>query len=276
MSPKELQRIAYQLRIQVIEMLIASQSGHPGGALGMAEIFSVLYFSSLVRALPTEQDQEDRDRIILSNGHICAILYAAMAKAGYFPESLLQSFRQLGSPLQGHPSIAFLPAVETSSGPLGQGISQAVGMALALKSSQPKARVYCIISDGECEEGQTWEAIMAAAKNQLHNLTIIVDRNHIQIDGSTEHIQPGLDTLPEKFQAFGMNLAKINGHDIDQITQAIESSKAATQPTVILAETTPGKGVSFMEHDYHWHGKAPSITEGKAAILELETTLHHL
>lgn len=274
MSPKELQRVAYQLRITVIEMLIASQSGHPGGALGMAEIFSVLYFSSLVRTKPTDQD--DRDRIILSNGHICVMLYAAMAKAGYFPESLLQSFRQLGSPLQGHPSIAFLPEVETSSGPLGQGISQAVGMAIVLKSSQPKARVYCIISDGECEEGQTWEAIMAAAKQQLYNLTIIVDRNHIQIDGTTEHIQPELDTITQKFQAFGMHVIKINGHDIAQITTAIKASKTQKQPTVILAETTPGKGVSFMEHDYHWHGKAPSVTEGQAAILELKTTLNHL
>lgn len=274
---KELAKIAYKLRIAVIEMLIKSQSGHTAGPLGMAEVFSALYCSGLVNISAKNITQPERDRIILSNGHIAPIRYAAMAQAGFFPKELLSTFRKLHSQLQGHPSIVDFPMVETSSGPLGQGISQAVGMAIILKKEHPNTRVYCLISDGECQEGQTWEAMMMASSYHLTNLTIIIDRNRIQIDGTTDTIVPGLEPLPAKLQAFGFKTLSIDGNNISDIEDAIKQSKqASNKPLAIIANTIPGKGVSFMEHNYQWHGKAPSPEEGKRAIDELTTTLNQL
>ncbi len=273
----ELARIAYKLRIAVIEMLIQSQSGHTAGPLGMAEVLSVLYSSGLINISPANIAKPDRDRIILSNGHIAPIRYAAMAEAGFFSRDLLSTFRKLHSPLQGHPSMVDFPMVETSSGPLGQGISQAVGMAIILKKEQPNTNIYCLISDGECQEGQTWEAMMMASSYHLTNLTIIIDRNRIQIDGPTDTIVPGLEPLPAKLQVFGFNTLSIDGNNISDIKEGIKQSKQVKdKPLAIIANTVPGKGVSFMEHNYQWHGKAPTAAEGKLAIAELTTALHQL
>lgn len=270
MDHHALAKIAYELRIDVIKMLVSAQSGHTAGSLGMAEIFAVLYCSGLVNISPQNSQDPKRDRIILSNGHICPIRYAAMAYAGFFDRGMLSSFRQLHSPLQGHPSVVDLPAIETSSGPLGQGISQAVGMAIALKQDQSSSQVYCLISDGECQEGQTWEALMLASSRQLTNLHIIIDRNRIQIGGSTDEIAPGLEPLSKKFQAFGWQTLTIDGHNIADIEEALLQCKNNPhQPLAIIANTTPGKGVSFMENNYHWHGKAPTAAEGEKALAEL-------
>lgn len=273
----ELAKIAYKLRIAVIEMLMHSQSGHTAGPLGMAEVFSVLYCSGLVNISSTNIAKPDRDRIILSNGHIAPIRYAAMAESGLFPRELLNTFRKLHSPLQGHPSLIDFPIAETSSGPLGQGISQAVGMALILKKEQADTHVYCLISDGECQEGQTWEALMMASSYHLTNLTIIIDRNRIQIDGTTDNIVPGLEPLASKLQAFGCNTLSIDGNNISDIEEAIKQSKQVKdKPLAIIANTVPGKGVSFMANNYQWHGKAPTPEEGKLAIAELTTTINQL
>ncbi len=268
---------AYQLRIDVINMLVEAKSGHTAGPLGMAEVFSVLYFDELINISPENITDTDRDRIILSNGHICPIRYATMAARGFFSTDLLKTFRKLHSPLQGHPSLVDMPILETSSGPLGQGISQAVGIAIALKKDQSQAHVYCIISDGECQEGQTWEALMLASSYRVTNLTIILDRNRIQIGGSTDNIMPGLEPLAAKLQAFGWETLTIDGHNIDDIKQALTQSKQTkSKPLAIIANTIAGKGVSFMENDYHWHGKPPSAEEGKKAIEELTVKLHSL
>ncbi len=270
-------KTAYELRIAVIDMLIEAQSGHTAGPLGMAEVFSVLYFSGLVNINPQNKTAADRDRIILSNGHIAPIRYAAMAKAGFFASGLLNTFRKLHSPLQGHPSLQNLPEVETSSGPLGQGISQAVGMAIGLREQQSSAHVYCLISDGECQEGQTWEALMFASSKNLTNLTVVIDRNRIQIDGSTDEIAPGLEPLAQKLQSFGWETLSIDGNDVSDIVEALgQSKKKRNKPLVIIANTTSGKGVSFMEDDYHWHGKAPTKAEGQQAKQELTAALASL
>lgn len=274
LDPLFLTKTAYELRLAVIDMLIQSQSGHTAGPLGMAEVFSVLYFSGLVNITPNNKDAWDRDRIILSNGHIAPIRYAAMAQAGFFDRQLLNTFRKLHSPLQGHPSIQDLPEIETSSGPLGQGISQAVGMAIALQADQSSAHVYCLISDGECQEGQTWEACMLASSKKLTNLTIILDRNRIQIDGNTDEIAPGLEPLAQKLHAFGWETLSVDGNDVSDIIEALGQSKQKrNKPLAIIANTTPGKGVSFMEDDHLWHGKAPTPDEGAQAKEELHKAL---
>lgn len=276
-NPLFLLKTAYELRIAVIDMLVEAQSGHTAGPLGMAEVLSVLYFSGLVNISPENKTAIDRDRIILSNGHIAPIRYVAMAKAGFFASELLTTFRKLHSPLQGHPSLVDLPEIETSSGPLGQGISQAMGIAIGLRQDQSPAHVYCLISDGECQEGQTWEALMFASSKNLTNLTVLIDRNRIQIDGSTDDIVPGLEPLAQKLQSFGWETLSIDGNDVSDIIEALDHSKQKrNKPLVIIANTTPGKGVSFMENDYHWHGKAPSKTEGERAKQELTTVLASL
>lgn len=257
---------AYVLRSDVIQMLTAAGSGHPAGALGMADIFTVLYFEVLNQK-PSEPDWEFRDRLILSAGHICPILYAALAEKGYFPRKELLKLRQFGSPLQGHPHLGELAGIENSSGPLGQGLSQALGMAWVALRDHLKPHFYVVLSDGEHQEGQTWEAVLWAADHHLHNLTAIVDRNRIQISGNTEVIAP-LDSLKQKYLAFGWLVIEIDGHNFSQIKEAL-LRRDHHQPICIIANTIPGKGVSFMENNFHWHGKAPSLEESEEALKSL-------
>jgi len=265
-----LEEMANTLREDVIEMLLEAGSGHSAGPLGMADIFSALYFHVLNHD-PKKPDWADRDRLILSNGHICPIRYAAMARAGYFPLEELLTLRKINSRLQGHPHKKSLPGVETTSGPLGSGLSQAIGVALAGKLDSKKYRVFCAMSDGELEEGNTWEALMFAGKNKLSNLTAIIDRNNIQIDGNTEDVM-SLEPLKEKFESFKWHVIEIDGHNIEQFIDATNEAKAIHEkPTVIIAHTIPGKGVSFMENDYTWHGKPPTTEEAVKALNELRT-----
>jgi len=269
---KQLKEIANTLRQDVIRMLAKAGSGHPGGSLGMADIFSALYFNVL-KHNPKKSKWSKRDRLCLSCGHIVPIRYAAMARSGYFTVAKLMTLRKLGSALQGHPSYLDMPALEHSSGPLGQGVSVAVGMALAAKINKQKHFVYCITSDGEHNEGQTWEAIMTAAKYKLDNLIFILDRNMIQIDGKTEKIMP-LEPLKAKYQAFNWSVLEIDGNDMKQVLTALNKAKKIKgKPKVILAHTVPGKGVSFMENKWEWHGKAPSVGEAKRALEELGSQL---
>jgi transketolase len=256
-SDKELELIANHIREDIIKMLVEAGSGHTAGPLGMADIFTALYFEVL-RHQPHNPEWPERDRVVLSNGHINPVLYATMARAGYFEIDELKTLRKFGTRLQGHPERLRLPGLETTSGPLGSGISQASGMALALRMNQEKQqRVWCLTSDGEHQEGNTWEAIMFAGKNKLSNLTVIVDRNNIQIDGMTEDIMP-LEPFAMKYQSFNWHVIEINGHDFDDIVSAMNQSKAIFEkPTCIIAHTIPGKGVDFMEFDFRWHGIPP-------------------
>ena len=267
---KELELKANKIRQLIIETLVEAKSGHSAGPLGMADIFTAFYFHILNHD-PKNPNWEDRDRLILSNGHICPVRYATMALAGYFPIEELKTLRKLNSRLQGHPHRTSLPGVETTSGPLGEGISQAIGMTLAAKLDKKNYYVYCLTSDGEHDEGNTWEAVMFAAKNKLNNLIQVIDRNYIQIDGRTENIMP-LDPLKEKYESFNWNTIGIDGNDIKSFVNAIESAKLVIdKPTIIIANTIPGKGVSFMENDYHWHGKPPNKEEAEKALDELRT-----
>ncbi len=264
-----LQKQANQIRQEIIKMLVEAGSGHSAGPLGMADIFTALYFHILNHD-PNHPDMLDRDRLVLSNGHICPVLYTTMAFAGYFPKSELSTLRKLGSRLQGHPHRGTLPGLETTSGPLGSGLSQACGMALAAKMDGAKWRVICLMSDGEHEEGNTWEAFMLAGKYKLHNLTALVDRNNIQIDGNTEDVMP-LEPLRQKYEAFGWHVIEIDGHNFEEIIAAFDQAKAIQEkPTMILAHTIPGKGVSFMENDYKWHGTPPNKEQAEEALKELQ------
>ncbi|HSX19470.1 MAG TPA: transketolase [Candidatus Saccharimonadales bacterium] len=254
----------------VIEMLLEAGSGHSAGPLGMADIFTALYFHILNHD-PKKPDLPERDRLILSNGHICPIRYVTMAMAGYFPTTELKTLRKIDSRLQGHPHRTALPGLETTSGPLGEGISQSIGICLAAKLNGAKFRTYCLTSDGEHQEGNTWEAIMLAAKYKLNNLTVVVDRNNIQIDGFTENVMP-LEPFVSKYQAFGWEVLEVDGHNIRAFVDACrEAESIYEKPTVIVAHTIPGKGVSFMEKDYIWHGKPPNAEEAKKALAELRT-----
>ncbi len=269
-SIKRLEEIANRLREDVITMLVAAGSGHSAGPLGMADVFAALYFH-ILNHNPKKPGWRDRDRLVLSNGHICPILYAALARSGYFPVEELKTLRALGSRLQGHPHRGSLPGIETTSGPLGSGLSQAIGMALAARLDKKKYRIYCVMSDGEHEEGNVWEAAMFAGKNKLSNLTVIVDRNNIQIDGFTERVMP-LEPFRKKYEAFNWHVLEIDGHNFESIISAAAEAQAIyEQPTAIIAHTIPGKGVSFMERDYLWHGKPPSEEQAKAAMSELRT-----
>ncbi len=265
-----LEEMANVLRQDVIKMLVEAGSGHSAGPLGMADIFATLYFHVL-RHDPQKPHAPDRDRVVLSNGHICPILYATLARAGYFPLEELKTLRKLNSRLQGHPHREALPGLETTSGPLGSGLSQAIGMALAAKLDHKKYRVYCLMSDGEHQEGNTWEAIMFAGKNRLSNITAILDRNNIQIDGYTEEIMPRAP-LRAKYEAFNWHVLEIDGHNHAEIVAAVAEAHAIHErPTMVIAHTIPGKGVSFMENDYVWHGKPPKPEEAKVALRELRT-----
>ncbi len=271
---KFLEEMAYLLREDVIRMVSGAGSGHIAGPLGMAEVFATLYFH-ILNHNPKRPGWGLRDRVVLSNGHICPVLYAALARAGYFPHEELKTLRQLGSRLQGHPHRKSLPGVETTSGPLGSGLSQAIGMALAARldgstgSLRAKYRVYCLMSDGEQQEGNTWEAAMFAGKNRLSNLIGIVDRNNIQIDGETENIMP-LEPFREKYEALNWHIIEIDGHNPEAIVDAIAEAYAIHErPTLIIAHTIAAKGVSFMEGDYTWHSKLFKPGEADRAIKEL-------
>lgn len=266
---KRLNKIANTIRQNIIKMLSLAGSGHTAGALGMADVFTAFYFN-ILKHDPKRPNWRNRDRLILSNGHICPVWYATLAEAGYFPKRELWSMRQLGSPLQGHPVYRSLPGIENTAGPLGQGVSVAVGMAYALSYLQKtKENVYCLTSDGEHDEGQTWEAIMFAAKHKLSNLTVVIDRNNIQISGPTEHVMP-LDSLKEKYEAFNWHVIEVDGHNIQEIINAANEARAITErPVCIIAYTISGKGVDFMEYDYLWHGRTPNSDEAKKALAQL-------
>ncbi|MFA5830485.1 MAG: transketolase [Candidatus Paceibacterota bacterium] len=256
---------AREIRISVIEMLAEAKSGHTAGSLGMADVFALLFFHSLKHD-PKNPAWEERDRLVLSNGHICPVLYSAMAHSGYFPEEELLTLRKFGSRLQGHPHREFLPMVETSSGPLGEGLSQAVGMALAFRMDGKENRVYCLMGDGELDEGQIWEAAMLAGKEKLDKIIGIVDRNNIQIDGTTDQVMP-LEPLKAKWEAFGWHAVEVDGHDFQALNTAIEEAKSVTdKPSIIIARTVSGKCVLEIECDYRWHGKAPSKEEAERFI----------
>jgi len=255
---KALERKANSIRQSIIEMLTEAGSGHTAGPLGMADVFTLLYFG-IMKHDPENPDWEERDRLVLSNGHICPVLYATLAHAGYFPTEELLTLRKLGSRLQGHPHRGALPGIETSSGPLGSGISQAVGMALAERIDNPYSAkfIYCLTGDGELNEGQIWEALMLAGKEKLNNLIVIVDRNGIQIDGYTKDVMP-LEPLAEKFESFGFDVQEVDGHNIRALNDAVGKAQAVySQPSVIIAHTIASKGVDVFEHDFRWHGNPP-------------------
>ncbi len=265
-----LEEVANRVREGVIDSLFVAGSGHSAGPLGMADIFTALYFHILNHD-PKHPDWPDRDRLVLSNGHICPVQYVTMAYAGYFPIAELKTLRKLNSRLQGHPHRGALPGIETTSGPLGSGLSQAIGMALASRLDNKKNRIYCLLSDGEHEEGNLWEAAMFAGKNKLSNLTAIIDRNNIQIDGNTENVMP-LESLRDKYESFRWHVLEVDGHNIEQFVDAVHEAIAIYEkPTVIIAHTIPGKGVDFMERDYRWHGKPPNKEEARLALSELRT-----
>lgn len=267
----ELQIKANDIRKSIIKMLYEAKSGHTAGSLGMTDIFTYLY-SEALNHRPENPKWADRDRLILSNGHICPVLYATMAHFGYFPMEELQTLRKFGSKLQGHPHREFLPILETSSGPLGEGLSQAVGIAIASRMEKGiNRKIYCLLGDGELNEGQNWEAIMLASREKLNNLIVIVDRNFIQIDGSTEIVMP-LGNILLKFKEFGWNGEEINGHNFEQINHAIYNAKNNKErPYVIVAKTIPSKGIREWEGNYKWHGVAPNKEEYELALKELET-----
>ncbi len=273
-----LKKKANDIRISVIEMLVEAGSGHTAGALGMADIFTALYFEVLKHD-PKKPDWPERDRLVLSNGHICPVLYATMAHAGYFPLAELMTFRKFGSRLQGHPHREFLPMLETSSGPLGSGLSQAVGMAISDRMDGIKDRfIYCLMSDGEQDCGNTWEAAMLAGKEKLENLIAVIDRNDIQIDGFTHDVMP-LEPLADKWRALNWRVIEIDGNNMEEIIETFAEAKQSrnsrtvpnsptvpNKPTVISAKNVPGKGVPEFENKFEWHGKAPTREEGEAAL----------
>lgn len=271
LSLEGLELKANEIREDVIRMLLAAGSGHSAGPLGLADIFTALYFRVLKHD-PAHPDWPERDRLILSNGHCTPVRYATMANAGYFPRKELQTLRKFGTRLQGHPERLRLPGMETTSGPLGSGLSQAAGMALGLRMSKEQHRwVYVVMSDGELDEGNSWEAAMLIAKYKLTNLIAIVDRNNIQIDGPTELIMP-LEDLKAKWESFGWHVLEIDGNDIEAVIDACNMAKAIVEkPVVILAHTVPGKGVDFMEYDFHWHGSPPNAAQAKEALHQLRT-----
>jgi transketolase len=273
MDDVQLAAIATECRVQIIRMITHAGSGHPGGSLSVIDLVTTLLFQRM-RHDPARPDWPDRDRLILSKGHAVPALYAAMARAGYFPEEQLVTLRKLGSPLQGHPDRGALPGIEAATGSLGQGLSIAVGMALGLRTSGSPARVYCIMGDGEIQEGQVWEAAMAAPElgqpaHPLDNLVVILDYNRIQLDDFVAKIRD-VEPLAAKWKAFRWPVIEVDGHDVGQIRKALDEAEAVRGvPTFIVAHTVKGKGVSFMENNVEWHGKAPKPAEAIAAIREI-------
>ncbi|PYN79094.1 MAG: transketolase [Candidatus Rokuibacteriota bacterium] len=273
MAEVRLEAIARECRVQILRMLAHAGSGHPGGSLSVIDILTTIYFGRL-RHDPTRPDWPERDRVVLSKGHAVPALYSVLAKAGYFPEKQLITLRKLGSPLQGHPDRTMLPGIEAATGSLGQGLSISLGLALGLKLSGSAARVYCVLGDGEIQEGQIWEAAMSAPKlgqpgHPLDNLVVILDYNKIQLDNFVTKILD-LEPVLTKWQSFGWPVVEIDGHDIAQIVKALDHAEATRGvPTFVVAHTVKGKGVSFMENDPEWHGKAPKPAEAIAGIREI-------
>lgn len=282
-SLKELDKIANQIRQDLVKMLLEAGSGHSAGSLGMADVFTALYFGGVLKHDPKKPDWPERDRVVLSNGHICPVHYATLARAGYFPVSELKTLRKFGSNLQGHPCRKLVPGLESSAGPIAHGSSIAVGMAYAARmdlTPGPKStvsghatcrQVYGLVGDGGQNEGQMWEAVMFAGKHRLDNLTFIMDRNNIQIDGYTEDVMP-LEPLRDKYEAFRWHVIEVDGHNIEAIIDAINEAKVVFEkPVMIIARTIPGKGVEFMEWKYCWHGRVPKSEEAQKALHELRT-----
>ena len=271
LSTAELENIANKLRLHVVEMTYEAGSGHPGGSLSAADLMAALYFR-VMRHDPSNPQWEDRDRFVLSKGHVAPVLYAALAEAGYFPVEDLVSLRKMGSPLQGHPVRGKVPGVEMSTGSLGQGLSMACGIALAGKMDGKDYMTYCLLGDGELQSGQNWEAAMFARQAGLSRLVAIVDRNHLQISGNTESVV-GLEPLPEKWKSFGWNVIIIKGHSMRQILEALGRAQGSSRPTAIIMDTVKGKGVSFMENNAGFHGKAPNADEYAKAVSELKEVI---
>lgn len=270
MTITALEQKANDIRKDIITMLVEAGSGHSAGPLGMADVFTALYFH-ILNVDPQKPKWVKRDRVVLSNGHIAPVLYATLAERGFFPRSELLTLRKLGSRLQGHPNNHFPIGIETCSGPLAQGWSQALGFALADRIDAKDRQTYLLSSDGELDEGQAWEAILFAGKMKLHNLTALIDRNNIQIDGFTEDVMP-LEPLADKFRAANWHVLEIDGHNMQGIIDAYAAARAVFEkPTVIIAHTIPGKGVDFMEWKPEWHGKAPDEEQAKVALHELRT-----
>ena len=272
LTQTQLERMATTIREDIIRMLEHAGSGHSAGPLGLTDIFTALYFN-ILKHDPKNPDLPERDLMILSNGHCVPVRYATMARAGYFPVEELMTLRRLGSRLQGHPERTKLPGMENTSGPLGSGLSQAAGMAYVMKNIDVQTHrwVYTVMGDGELNEGNIWEAAMFAGKYKLHNIIGIIDRNNIQIDGNTEDIMP-LEDLRAKWESFGWHVQEIDGHKIESIIDACSMARAITEkPSVIIAHTIPGKGVPFMEYDYHWHGAPPNSEQAKEALKRLRT-----
>lgn len=277
-KPAQLRNIAFKLRQDILSMIYQAQSGHPAGSLGMVDLILCLYATGILRHDPQRPTWEKRDYFLLSNGHICPALYAVLAQQKYFAREELASFRLINSRLQGHPHLLMtegnidpktLPGIEITAGSLGQGGSQAAGLAYGLQLAQRKNQVFCLLSDGEQQEGQSWEAYMFAAHYQLHNLTFIIDYNQIQISGKTREII-SLGDLKLKLIAFGLHVLEVDAHDFDDLQEKLTQSKNnKKQPVALIAHSTPGKGVSFMENDYRWHGKAPNKREFESAMQEL-------
>ncbi len=269
LETKKLESHAAQIRYSIVQMLIEAGSGHTAGPLGMADVFTYLYFKFLNHD-PKRPNMKERDRLVLSNGHICPVLYATMAHAGYFPVSELLTLRKFKSRLQGHPHREWLPGIETSSGPLGSGLSQAVGMALADRMEngrQSSKQIVCLTGDGELNCGQIWEAAMLAGKEKIQNLTVVVDRNNIQIDGFTEDIMP-LNPLADKWKAFNWHVVEVDGHNMRALDEAFGQARSVfDRPTVILAQTIPSKGIPEFERKFEWHGKPPTTPEEKKTAL---------
>ncbi|HOS88496.1 MAG TPA: transketolase [bacterium] len=269
---EELYKTSNKLKQTVIDMLTEAGSGHTAGSLGTAEIFTALYFQ-ILNINPKKPYKKDRDRFLLSNGHICPIWYATLSERGFFPKSELWKLRKINSKLQGHPKKNSLPGIENTSGSLGQGLSQAIGIAIAAKMDDLDYRIYCMTGDGELNEGQIWESAMFAPNKKLNNITWIIDRNNIQSDGKTEDVMP-LENLKDKLESFNWFVIEINGHSIEEIISACKMAKSITQrPTAIIAHTIPGEGIEFMENNYQWHGKVPSKKEAIAAKEELRSII---
>jgi transketolase len=270
LKEKKLQIKAAEIRMSIIDMLEDAGSGHTAGPLDMTDVFTAFYFHILNHD-PKKPDWPERDRLFLSNGHIVPVRYATMAHAGYFPLKELSTLRKFGSRLQGHPEREKLPGLESTSGPLGSGISQASGYAYATRMDGKKFRVYCFASDGELDEGNSWEGIMFAGVNKLSNLTVVIDRNNIQINGMTENVMP-LEPLADKWRAFNWHVIEIDGHNMEAIVNAVEEAKAIVEkPTVIIAHTIAGKGIKEIEYDFEWHGKAPNKEQEQKWLKELRT-----
>lgn len=265
----KLKELSCENRQNVIKMVYEAQSGHIGGSLSACDIMTVLFNKCMKHSVngKTSSDYQSRDRFVLSKGHASPVYYSVLAQVGFIPKSELKTFRKFGARLQGHPSLC-CPGVEVASGSLGQGLSIACGIAMSLKLDENPARVYVLLGDGEMQEGSVWEALMQAAHRHLNNLTAIIDRNRLQIDGNTECVM-SLDNLPDKLKSFNWNVLEIDGHNIQEIYEAIEESKRSDKPTVIVANTIKGKGVSFMENNAGWHGKAPNKEDFEKAMLEL-------